>query len=290
MDAIARAEQLAAGADLMVCIGSSLVVHPVAGLPELTLAAGGSVAVVTASETPYDHHRRHPAGRRCGRGARGRAGLCCDSTRWCRGGARARRLHPLHGGGDGSIAPSSSYAAERRVRRLSDRPAVVLQGDPAGRRGALARQAGSPARSGPVGRLRGRGLRRRRRGRAGPAPRTPARSRGRQGARRSARRGLHGARPWPPGAGAPSPRRSGPRPPHRPSRTQPQNQSRGAGHVARAQVGSAARCACRARLTTASATASSASSSSSESRATVNQDRPGRRPGTARAGPRWPGR
>ena len=54
MEAIARAEQLAAGADLLVCIGSSLVVHPVAGLPELTLAAGGQVAVVTKSETPYD--------------------------------------------------------------------------------------------------------------------------------------------------------------------------------------------------------------------------------------------
>jgi NAD-dependent deacetylase len=54
MDAIGRAEQLAAGADLMICIGSSLVVHPVAALPELTLAAGGKLAVVTESETPYD--------------------------------------------------------------------------------------------------------------------------------------------------------------------------------------------------------------------------------------------
>lgn len=54
MEAIAKAERLAAGADLMICIGSSLVVHPVAGLPEMTLAAGGQVAVVTESQTPYD--------------------------------------------------------------------------------------------------------------------------------------------------------------------------------------------------------------------------------------------
>jgi NAD-dependent deacetylase len=54
LEAIARAERLAAGADLMICIGSSLLVHPVAGLPELTLAAGGKLAVITESETPYD--------------------------------------------------------------------------------------------------------------------------------------------------------------------------------------------------------------------------------------------
>ena len=33
VDALARAEQLAAGADLMLCIGSSLEVYPVAQLP-----------------------------------------------------------------------------------------------------------------------------------------------------------------------------------------------------------------------------------------------------------------
>ncbi len=38
----------------MICIGSSLVVHPVAGLPEMTLEAGGKLAVITGSETPYD--------------------------------------------------------------------------------------------------------------------------------------------------------------------------------------------------------------------------------------------
>jgi NAD-dependent deacetylase len=51
---IAEAERLCAGADLLLCVGSSLEVYPVAGLPELTLAAGGRLAVVTQSSTPYD--------------------------------------------------------------------------------------------------------------------------------------------------------------------------------------------------------------------------------------------
>ena len=53
-DALLRAERLVAGADLLLCIGSSLEVHPVAGLPELTLAAGGKVAIVTQGPTPFD--------------------------------------------------------------------------------------------------------------------------------------------------------------------------------------------------------------------------------------------
>jgi len=52
--AIAEAQSLAASADLLLCIGSSLEVHPVAGLPELTIAAGGEVAIVTQGPTPYD--------------------------------------------------------------------------------------------------------------------------------------------------------------------------------------------------------------------------------------------
>lgn len=54
VDAMARAERLAAGADLMLCIGSSLEVYPVAGLPELTLRAGGRLAVITQGPTPFD--------------------------------------------------------------------------------------------------------------------------------------------------------------------------------------------------------------------------------------------
>ena len=52
--AMARASELAAGADLLLCIGSSLEVYPVAGLPELTLERGGRLAIVTRSTTPFD--------------------------------------------------------------------------------------------------------------------------------------------------------------------------------------------------------------------------------------------
>jgi NAD-dependent deacetylase len=52
--AMAEAQELAAGADLLLCVGSSLEVHPVAGLPQLTLASGGRVAIVTQGATPYD--------------------------------------------------------------------------------------------------------------------------------------------------------------------------------------------------------------------------------------------
>ncbi len=52
--AMERAWGLAEAADLIVCVGSSLVVHPVAGLPQLTLERGGRVALVTQGTTPYD--------------------------------------------------------------------------------------------------------------------------------------------------------------------------------------------------------------------------------------------
>jgi NAD-dependent deacetylase len=53
-DALERAERLAAGADLMLCIGSSLEVYPVADLPRTTLAHGGKIAIVTQGPTPFD--------------------------------------------------------------------------------------------------------------------------------------------------------------------------------------------------------------------------------------------
>ena len=52
--ALERATTLAAGADLLLCVGSSLEVYPVAGLPGLTLRAGGRIALVTQGPTPYD--------------------------------------------------------------------------------------------------------------------------------------------------------------------------------------------------------------------------------------------
>ncbi len=52
--AMADAQTLAAEADLMLCIGSSLTVYPVAGLPQLTQGNGGKVVLVTEGDTPYD--------------------------------------------------------------------------------------------------------------------------------------------------------------------------------------------------------------------------------------------
>ena len=54
MDAMARAEQLSESADLLLCVGSSLEVYPVAGLPSVCLRAGGRVAIVTQGPTKYD--------------------------------------------------------------------------------------------------------------------------------------------------------------------------------------------------------------------------------------------
>ena len=52
--AMRQAHELAARADLMLCIGSSLIVHPVAALPAVTAARGGQLAIVTKGATPYD--------------------------------------------------------------------------------------------------------------------------------------------------------------------------------------------------------------------------------------------
>ncbi len=52
--AMARASELCERADLLLCIGSSLEVHPVAGLPLLTHARGGAVAILTQGSTPLD--------------------------------------------------------------------------------------------------------------------------------------------------------------------------------------------------------------------------------------------
>jgi NAD-dependent deacetylase len=52
--AMADAQALALDADLMVCVGSSLEVYPVAGLPAMTHGGGGRIALVTQGPTPYD--------------------------------------------------------------------------------------------------------------------------------------------------------------------------------------------------------------------------------------------
>jgi NAD-dependent deacetylase len=53
-EAMAEAEALAARAELMLCVGSSLEVYPVAGLPAVTLGRGGKLAIVTQGPTSYD--------------------------------------------------------------------------------------------------------------------------------------------------------------------------------------------------------------------------------------------
>jgi NAD-dependent deacetylase len=52
--AMTDAQSLALEADLMVCVGSSLEVYPVAGLPAMTHGGGGHIALVTQGPTPYD--------------------------------------------------------------------------------------------------------------------------------------------------------------------------------------------------------------------------------------------
>ena len=52
--AIERAETLAAEAGLLLVVGSSLEVHPVAALPGTTLASGGALAIVNRGSTPWD--------------------------------------------------------------------------------------------------------------------------------------------------------------------------------------------------------------------------------------------
>jgi NAD-dependent deacetylase len=52
--AMDRAWALAARADVLLCVGSSLEVYPVAGLPQITLGSGGALAIVTQGATPYD--------------------------------------------------------------------------------------------------------------------------------------------------------------------------------------------------------------------------------------------
>jgi NAD-dependent deacetylase len=53
-DALDRAYELAGAADVLLCVGSSLEVHPISQLPGVTRANGGQVAVITQSATPWD--------------------------------------------------------------------------------------------------------------------------------------------------------------------------------------------------------------------------------------------
>lgn len=52
--AMREATALCEAADLVICIGSSLEVYPVAGLPSVALNRGAKLAIVTQGPTPYD--------------------------------------------------------------------------------------------------------------------------------------------------------------------------------------------------------------------------------------------
>jgi NAD-dependent deacetylase len=60
--AIDAAYEAAAAADVLLVVGSSLLVAPVSQLPAIVLRRGGKLAILTESETPYDdeaHVRLH---------------------------------------------------------------------------------------------------------------------------------------------------------------------------------------------------------------------------------------
>ena len=55
-EAFTRASELAASADVMLVLGTSLTVYPAAGLPQLTLRNGGKVFIVNGQPTPLDSY------------------------------------------------------------------------------------------------------------------------------------------------------------------------------------------------------------------------------------------
>jgi NAD-dependent deacetylase len=54
-DAIERAIELVRRAGLLLVVGSSLEVHPVAGLPDEAVSAGVALAILNRGSTPFDH-------------------------------------------------------------------------------------------------------------------------------------------------------------------------------------------------------------------------------------------
>jgi NAD-dependent deacetylase len=54
--ALRDAEAAAKSADLMLVLGTSLTVHPAAGLPEVTIRSKGKIVIVNNMATPLDHY------------------------------------------------------------------------------------------------------------------------------------------------------------------------------------------------------------------------------------------
>ena len=95
--AIERATALAQQAALLLVVGSSLEVWPVAGLPEETLARGGKLAIVNRDPTPYDARR-----------AARRARLRGEVLAACRGETPVARVPPRR-----PAVPAGAAAARR---------------------------------------------------------------------------------------------------------------------------------------------------------------------------------
>ena len=57
-DEVRRAEREALASDLMLVVGSSLVVYPAAMIPLRAARSGVALAIVNASETPLDSQAR----------------------------------------------------------------------------------------------------------------------------------------------------------------------------------------------------------------------------------------
>ena len=119
------------GADVLLCIGSSLEVHPIAQLPGVTRAAGGAVAIITQGPTPFDARADGAARRRRRRRARGarrrarRAGLRRSAAELGVGAGAQRRLQArerLRDRGDPLVVDA---ALARGVRRGRDAAAAA---------------------------------------------------------------------------------------------------------------------------------------------------------------------
>jgi NAD-dependent deacetylase len=75
--AIERAQALAADAGLLLVVGSSLEVHPIAALPGETLGAGGALAIVNRGSTPWDSRAELVLDAGAGEALRGLAAALC---------------------------------------------------------------------------------------------------------------------------------------------------------------------------------------------------------------------
>jgi NAD-dependent deacetylase len=58
VDALYDAEDEATAADLLLVLGTSLTVHPAAGIPQITVRNGGEIVIVNNMETPMDRYSR----------------------------------------------------------------------------------------------------------------------------------------------------------------------------------------------------------------------------------------